>query len=54
VLRSRLISSAKLHKLDPFQYYVKVMEIIPYCQTADDYEALLPWNIDLEKAATPD
>ena len=53
-LHFSLIRSAKLHKLDPFQYYVKVMEIIPYCQTADDYEALLPWNIDLEKVAAQD
>ena len=53
-LHFSLIRSAKLHKLDPFQYYVKVMEIIPYCQTADDYEASLLWNIDLEKVAALD
>ena len=49
-----LIRSAKLHKLDLFQYYVEVIEIIPCCQTADDYQVLLPWNIDLEKVAALD
>jgi transposase len=29
-LHFSLIRSAKLHKLDPFQYYDKVMKIIPY------------------------
>jgi len=48
-LHFSLIRSAKLHKLDTFQYYVKAMESIPYCHTADDYEALLLSNIHLEK-----
>ena len=31
------------------KYVVKVLEAIPHCQTVEDYEALLPWNINLEK-----
>mgnify|MGYP005679261675 FL=1 len=42
----------KLHKLDPYQYYVEIMKAIPYCEKAEDYEALLPWNIDLVKVTT--
>ena len=29
--------------------YVKIMKSIPHCQTIEDYEALLPWNVDIEK-----
>jgi hypothetical protein len=31
------------------KYYVKIMKSIPHCQTIEDYEALLPWNVDIEK-----
>lgn len=44
-----LIRSALLHELDPYHYYVAVMKAIPYCQTAEDYEKLLPWNIEIPK-----
>ncbi len=44
-----LIRSAILHGLDPYHYYVAVMKVIPYCETAEDYEKLLPWNIKLPK-----
>jgi len=44
-----LIRSAILHRLDPYHYYVVVMKAIPYCQTAEDFEKLLPWNIKLPK-----
>jgi transposase len=48
-LHFSLIRTAKRHQLDPYRYYVKVLEAIPHCQTVDDYEELLPWNINLEK-----
>ena len=51
-LHFSLIRSAKLHKLDPYLYYVEIMKAIPSCKTAEDYEALLPWNIDLAKVTT--
>jgi transposase len=42
-----LIRTAKLHGLDPYRYYAKLLKSIPYCKSADDYEKLLPWNINL-------
>ena len=45
-LHFSLIRSAKLHKLDPYQYYVEIMKAIPYCKKSEDYEALLPWHKD--------
>lgn len=42
------IRTAKLHGLDPYHYYVTLLKNIPYCNTVDDYEKLLPWNIRLD------
>ena len=42
------------YDLDPYQYYVEIMKAIPHCETAEDYEALLPWNIDLVTVTTKD
>lgn len=42
-----LVFTAILHKLDPYHYYVHIMQRIPHCQTIEDYEALLPWNVNL-------
>ena len=53
-LHFSLIRSAKPHKIDPYQYYVEIMKAVPHCETAEDYEALLPWNIDLVKVTTKD
>ncbi|WP_444902647.1 transposase domain-containing protein [Microbulbifer sp. SSSA007] len=44
-----MIRTAKLHGLDPYRYYVEVLKQIPHCQSVEDYEALLPWNIQLER-----
>lgn len=40
-----LIKTAKLHNLNPYEYYVALLKKIPHCQTVEDYEQLLPWNI---------
>lgn len=40
-----LIRTAKLHGLDPYNYYITILKRIPYCKTIEDYEKLLPWNI---------
>ena len=53
-LHFSLIRSAKLHKLDPYRYYVEIMKKVPYCEKVEDYEALLPWNINLEKVISKD
>lgn len=52
-LHLSLIRTAKLHGLDPYHYYVKLLKSLPYCQSVEDYEKLLPWNIkeNLLKAA---
>ncbi|GAA5444714.1 hypothetical protein Misp06_02904 [Microbulbifer sp. NBRC 101763] len=31
------------------RYYVEVLKQIPHCQSVEDYEALLSWNIQLER-----
>ena len=49
-----LIRSAKLHQLDPYRYVVNIIKAIPHCEKAEDYQALLPWNIDLVKMTTED
>ena len=43
-----LIRTAKLHGLEPYHYYVKLLKSIPHCTSVEDYEQLLPWNIKLD------
>ena len=45
-----LIRTAKRHGLDPYHYYVKLLKSVPHCQSVEDYEKLLPWNIQLDYA----
>lgn len=40
------IRTAKLHGHDPYHYYVKLLKSIPHCKTVEDYEKLLPWNMN--------
>lgn len=44
-LHFSLIRTAKVHGLDPYNYYVTLLKSIPHCKTVEDYEKLLPWNI---------
>lgn len=44
-LHFSLIRTAKLHGLDPYNYYVTLLKSIPHCKNLNDYEKLLPWNI---------
>ena len=41
-----IIQTAIANNLEPYQYYVDIMKALPYCKAVDDYEALLPWNIN--------
>ena len=43
-----LVRTALANKLNPYRYYVEILKKIPHCESVDDYEALLPWNIKLE------
>ena len=42
-----LIETAKANNVDPYRYLVALFKRLPLAQTADNYEALLPWNISL-------
>jgi transposase len=44
-LHLSLIRSAKAHGFDPYHYYVQLLKSIPLCQSLEDYEKLLPWNM---------
>jgi len=46
-----MIQSAKIHGLEPYNYYVRILKEIPHCQTVEDFEKLLPWNL---KASPPE
>ena len=46
-LHFSLIRTAKAHGLDPFRYYQAILTRVPHCRSVDDYEALLPWRIEL-------
>lgn len=39
-----LIETAKLHQLEPYSYLNAVFKALPYAETVEDFEALLPWN----------
>ena len=43
-----LIETAKANRVEPYRYLLALFERLPLAQTADDYEALLPWNIKLD------
>jgi len=36
---------ATVNGVDPYRYLVAALKLLPNAQTADDYEALLPWNL---------
>lgn len=42
-----LIESAKANGLDPYAYLRQMLAQLPYADSVEKYEALLPWNIKL-------
>lgn len=40
-----IIETCKANGIDPYQYLVGLFKALPLATTADDYEALLPWNL---------
>jgi len=40
-----LIETAKANNVEPYRYLVALFKKLPLAQTADDYEALLPWRL---------
>ena len=48
-LHFSLLATAQRHGLNPYRYYVAILKAIPHCHRVEDFEALLPWNINLPK-----
>jgi len=46
-----LIETAKANGHEPYSYLRHIFEKLPYATTLEEYEALLPWNIDPKKLA---
>jgi len=44
-----IIETAKANGLDPYTYVGHLLEKLPLAQTLEDYEQLLPWNVDLPR-----
>jgi transposase len=42
-----IIETAKLHRLNPAKYLKHLFELVPAASSADDWEALLPWNVKI-------
>lgn len=45
-----LVETAKANGLNPYDYLFYVFEEAPKCRTMADWEALLPWNIEINAA----
>lgn len=43
-----LIETCKHHHVEPYEYFRYVLNALPVCTTLNDYEKLLPFNIDKE------
>jgi transposase len=41
-----IIETCKYHQVEPYDYLRYVLQAIPICQTIEDFEKLLPYNID--------
>ena len=42
-----LLQTCKVNKINSYRYLSALLVALPKAQTADDYEALLPWNLVL-------
>ena len=42
-----LLQTCKVNGINSYRYLQALLVALPLAQTADDYEALLPWNIVL-------
>ena len=40
-----LIESAKANRVEPRAYLQYIFKELPLCQSVEDYEVLLPWNL---------
>jgi hypothetical protein len=42
-----LFETVKANNIEPYRYLVALLKKLPLSQTVDNYEALLPWDIEL-------
>jgi hypothetical protein len=42
-----IIETAKANGIEPYVYLRALFTQLPRCKTVEDYESLLPWNIQL-------
>jgi transposase len=42
-----LLRTALRHQLHPYDYFHNILKEIPHCNTVEDHEQLLPWNVQL-------
>ena len=42
-----LLQTCKVNGINSYRYLCALLVALPLAQTADDYEALLPWNLML-------
>jgi len=47
-----LVQTAKANGLEPYTWLRRVMRQLPTARTAEDYDALLPWNMHVTDLAT--
>jgi len=43
-----IIETAKANQLEPYAYLRTLFTRLPACQSLEDYEMLLPWNVQIE------
>ena len=46
-----LVETAKANKLEPSVYIQHVLECVADAESLEKLEALLPWNVDLERTS---
>jgi len=46
-----LIETAKANGLEPYEYLKRVLTALPYAESVEEIEALLPWNIKKSESA---
>lgn len=46
-----LVETAKANGHEPYTWLKYVLERLPLAKTAEDIEALLPWNVDSQQVA---
>lgn len=41
-----IVETCKYHHIEPYEYLRHILQALPQCNTLENYEALLPYNID--------